>query len=77
MPQPEHLTTSEAYLFWRDEILQVMYWMLGEGLGQEVGPSSLKTFLGSDEQQLVLLARLQHPAIPTLGAAPKSIERIT
>jgi len=46
---------SEEYLFWRDEILQVMYWLAGEGLGSEVGPPALKTFLGGDEPQLVVL----------------------
>lgn len=44
---------SEEYLFWRDEILQVMYWLAGEGLGQEVGPAVLRTFLGGDEVALV------------------------
>lgn len=46
---------SEEYLFWRDEILQVMYWLAGEGLGSEVGPPTLKTFLGGDEPELVML----------------------
>ena len=44
---------SEEYLFWRDEILQVMYWLAGEGLGDEVGPATLKTFLGGDEPALI------------------------
>lgn len=46
---------SEEYLYWRDEILQVMYWLAGEGLGSEVGPATLKTFLGGDEPELVML----------------------
>lgn len=46
---------SEEYLYWRDEILQVMYWLAGEGLGAEVGPATLKTFLGGDEPELVML----------------------
>jgi hypothetical protein len=29
----------------RDEILQVMYWMQGEGLGEEVGAADLRRFL--------------------------------
>lgn len=45
----------EEYLFWRDEILQVMYWLAGEGLGENVGPATLKTFLGGDEPDLVVL----------------------
>ncbi len=46
---------SEEYLFWRDEILQVMYWVAGEGLGDEVGPATLKTFLGGDEPALIAM----------------------
>lgn len=38
-----HLT--EDYLFWRDEVLQVMYWMSGEGLGDVVAPGDLVSFL--------------------------------
>ena len=45
----------EEYLFWRDEILQVMYWLAGEGLGENVGPAPLRTFLGGDEPDLVVL----------------------
>ena len=51
MPEGER-SLSEEYLFWRDEILQVMYWMAGEGLGDTVGPPILKTFLGGDEAAL-------------------------
>lgn len=43
---------AEEYLFWRDEILQVMYWMLGEGLAEEVTPAQVQAFLGGDEPQL-------------------------
>jgi hypothetical protein len=50
-PQSDR-TPAEDYLFWRDEILQVMYWMLGEGLGGEVGPAQIKVFLGGDEPEL-------------------------
>ena len=39
---------SEALraLFWRSEILQVMYWLRGEGLGDVVTPRLLERFLG-------------------------------
>lgn len=33
-------------LFWRDEILQVMFWIEGEGFGHEVDPVLLERFLG-------------------------------
>jgi hypothetical protein len=37
-------------LYWRDEILQVMYWFRGEGLGETVTPRELVTFLGTTEE---------------------------
>lgn len=33
---------------WRDEILQIMYWFRGEGLGESVTALDLVTFLGAD-----------------------------
>lgn len=35
-----------ARLYWRSEILQVMYWLRGEGLGDLVDPGLLERFLG-------------------------------
>ncbi|ETX07518.1 hypothetical protein [Candidatus Entotheonella palauensis] len=32
-------------LHWQDEILQVMYWMRGEGLGESATPEQLNRFL--------------------------------
>ena len=39
---------SEALraLYWRDEILQVMFWIKGEGFGEHVDPAVLERFLG-------------------------------
>lgn len=42
-----------ADLFWRDEILQVMYWYQGEGFGSSVTARDLQTFLSADEQSLI------------------------
>lgn len=42
-----------ADLFWRDEILQVMYWYQGEGFGTSVTARDLQTFLSADETALV------------------------
>ena len=36
-------------LYWRDEILQIMYWFRGEGFGEAVTPRDLVTFLRVDE----------------------------
>jgi hypothetical protein len=33
-------------LYWRSEILQVMYWLRGEGLGEVVDAALLERFLG-------------------------------
>lgn len=43
-----HQPKSEAMraLFWRDEILQLMYWIRGEGFGDQVDPTLLQRFLG-------------------------------
>lgn len=45
-----HAPKSEALraLFWRDEILQVTFWLQGEGLGETVDPHLLERFLGVD-----------------------------
>ncbi len=39
-------------IFWRDEILQVMYWYQGEGFGTEVTARDLQTFLNVDEESI-------------------------
>ena len=60
-PKPDALRA----LYWRDEILQLMFWIHGEGFGDEVGvggvgggaphraaqlPTLLERFLGVDAQ---------------------------
>lgn len=35
-------------LFWRSEILQVVYWLYGEGLGDIVDIDLIRTYLGVD-----------------------------
>ena len=39
-------------IYWRDEILQVMYWLKGEGLGEAVAPGDLLRFLQTDPGRL-------------------------
>ncbi|MCA1619662.1 MAG: hypothetical protein LC795_10210 [Acidobacteria bacterium] len=39
-------------VYWRDEILQVMYWMAGEGFGQEFTPSDLRKFISAGDDVL-------------------------
>lgn len=39
-------------LFWRDEVLQIMYWFQGEGFGEEVTAVDLRRFLANDAPEL-------------------------
>ena len=50
MSEELHPPKSDALraLYWRSEILQVMYWLRGEGFGDVVDPGLLERFLGVD-----------------------------
>lgn len=37
---------------WRDELLQILYWLRGEGLGEVVSPRDLLPFLNADEGEV-------------------------
>ena len=50
--QPTGQDPALDALFWRDEILQVMYWLQGEGLGDVVRAQELQVFLDSDLKPL-------------------------
>jgi hypothetical protein len=39
-------------IYWRDEILQLMFWMRGEGLLEDVTPDDLRRFLETDPGHL-------------------------
>ena len=43
-------STALRALYWRSEILQVMYWLRGEGLGEVVDAPLLERFLGVDAE---------------------------
>lgn len=45
--QPD-ATPSLDYLRIRDELLQILYWMLGEGLGSQPNVAQIEAFLGAD-----------------------------
>lgn len=36
-------------IYWRDELLQILYWFRGEGLGEAVTPQELVPFMNGDE----------------------------
>lgn len=39
-------------MFWKDEILQVLYWMKGEGFGAKVTAAQMLPFLNTSEENL-------------------------
>lgn len=54
MPEHENSNAGDSVdsIYWRDEILQVMYWMTGEGFGQEFSLSDLRKFLSAVDDVL-------------------------
>lgn len=49
------ITTNETpSIFWQDEILQVMFWMRGEGFGEQITVEQLKKFLDTSEEILAI-----------------------
>jgi hypothetical protein len=44
----EPRTEALRALYWREEILQVMFWIEGEGFGDELDAGYLERFLGVD-----------------------------
>ncbi len=53
-------TDEQPSIFWQDEILQVMYWMRGEGFGEKITLAQLKKFL--DASDSILAANLSQLA---------------
>lgn len=47
-------TDKKPDIFWQDEILQVMYWMRGEGFGEQVTVAQLRKFLDAAEEVLTV-----------------------
>lgn len=54
MPEHEKGAAGDPVgsVYWRDEILQVMYWMMGEGFGQEFTRADLRKFLSAGDDVL-------------------------
>ncbi|MCA1632501.1 MAG: hypothetical protein LC785_02485 [Acidobacteria bacterium] len=48
----ENLGDPLDRVYWRDEVLQVMYWMTGEGFGQEFAAEDLRKFLSARAELL-------------------------
>ena len=60
-------------LRWRDELLQIMYWFRGEGLGETVAPDDLVVFLGAESD----IARRHLDELVQEGYAEMDGERYT
>lgn len=45
---PEPKSEPLRAMYWRDEILQLMFWIRGEGFGDDADPTLLERFLGVD-----------------------------
>ena len=66
------MTNEQPSLFWQDEILQVMYWMQGEGFGEQVTMSELQKFLDAPLATLAEnVQQLLIKGLVTLGSAEK------
>ncbi len=51
-------------LFWKDEILQILYWMDGEGLGTEVPVIQVLSLLSSNKENLLYhIAKLTNEGV--------------
>jgi len=45
-------TNADPSIFWQDEILQVIYWMRGEGFGEKASILDLQRFLDASDEIL-------------------------
>lgn len=52
MPPPDEGDSSNEQLAARDEILQVMYWLRGEGLAKDVAASDLTRWMSVDTTRI-------------------------
>lgn len=63
-------------IYWRDEILQILYWFRGEELGEAVTPRDLVTFLGAEETfvQRQLERLVEEGYVSRTGGEPASYQ---
>jgi hypothetical protein len=52
MPQPDATDSPDKQLAARDELLQVMYWLRGEGLAKDVAAKDLTRWISLDAVQI-------------------------
>ncbi len=81
MPQPDATDSPDKQLAARDELLQVMYWLRGEGLAKDVAAKDLTRWISLDAVQihslLVDLAEAKLVEIVAAGEANDACFRLT
>lgn len=43
-------TPALRSLYWRDELLELLFWIEGEGIGSEIDPATVDRFLGPESE---------------------------
>ena len=76
MEKEQHIdstdSTEKPSIFWQDEVLQVMYWMRGEGFGTKLTTVNLQRFLqASDDVLQVNLSQLAKNGLVNLNVDGK------
>ena len=65
------MTPEELHL--RDEVLQVLFWLRGEGLGREASLEALSQWIGSPAEELSGVVReMRRDRFVETGADPRS-----
>lgn len=72
MTSPEPRSEALRVLYWREEILQVLFWIEGEGFGNDIGAKELERFLGlAEEFGIGYLERLVVDGYLHAGSEPR------
>ncbi|MGH8056563.1 MAG: hypothetical protein ACREOH_04920, partial [Candidatus Entotheonellia bacterium] len=77
-PTPMRKDPTLEDLYWRDEILQLMYWLTGEGLVDVIAAQDLRRFLEIDPGRLEeRLSRLAADGYLELGSGRETNYRLS
>src|SRR5215210_1282855 len=77
MPESDRGETNRHYLAARDEVLQVMYWLRGEGLAKDVVADDLTRWMTVDAMQIhsILVALAEAGLVETVAGNEASSAR--
>ncbi len=77
MPEPEGGESFEQHLATRDELLQVMYWLRGEGLAKDVAAKDLTRWMSVDAIQIqsILVGLAEAKLVEVVSTAESSHAR--